>query len=169
MLKETGMRSVTCLILPRSRHSIMSMARGRNSRFIIAVSMDELFANCETILDSLYISILLDPTLFVFQNFSFIIFLTLLDVIGLVWFCFFFNYDSQIEAPVEKNTVTCLLIPLLFLFNSWRDNFVYKCIFQFSSWGYAVFWILCLYITWDKAEFLGTSSNRIDFNTLSFQ
>ena len=66
--------------------------------------MDKLFANCETILDSVYMSILLDPSLFVFQNFSFIIFLTLLDVIGLVWFFFFLNYDSQIEAPVEKNS-----------------------------------------------------------------
>ena len=75
--------------------------------------MDKLFANCETILDSLYMSILLDPSLFVFQNFSFIIFLTLLDVIGLVWFCFFFNYDSG-----KKLTVTCFVIPLLFLFNS---------------------------------------------------
>ena len=134
MLKETGMRSVTCLILPRSRHSIMSMARGRNSRFIIAVSMDKLFANCETILDSLYISILLDPSLFVFQNFSFIIFLTLLDVIGLVWFCFFL-IDSQIEAPVERNS---LLLASYFLSFSYsipegNDNFVYKCIFQFSS------------------------------------
>ena len=96
------MRSVTCLILPRSRHSIMSMARGRNSRFIIAVSMDKLFANCETILDSLYMSILLDPSLFVFQNFSFIIFLTLLDVIGLVWFCFFLIMTVRLRHQWKK-------------------------------------------------------------------
>ena len=124
------MRSVTCLILPRSRHSIMSMARGRNSRFIIAVSMDKLFANCETILDSLYMSILLDLSLFVFQNFSFIIFLTLLDVI-----CFFFNYDSQTEAPVEKNSPLLASYFLSFSYSipEGNENFVYKCIFQFSS------------------------------------
>ena len=93
------MRSVTCLILPRSRHSIMSMARGRNSRFIIAVSMDKLFANCETILDSLYMSILLDLSLFVFQNFSFIIFLTLLDVI-----CFFLIMTVRLRHQWKKNS-----------------------------------------------------------------
>ena len=50
--------------------------------------MDELFANCETILDSPYMSILLDPSLSVFQNFSFIIiFLILYDKFS------FYKYD----------------------------------------------------------------------------
>ena len=59
------------------------MAKGRNSKqdnnSIIAVSMDELFANCETILDSVYMSILLGPSLFVFQNFIILFFLILYD------------------------------------------------------------------------------------------
>ena len=84
------------------------MARGRNSKrdnnSIIAVSMDELFANCETILDSPYMSILLDPSLFVFQNFSFIIlfFLILYDKFS------FYKCDRWIVAPVGGKTPTFL-------------------------------------------------------------
>ena len=112
------------------------MARGRNSKqdnnSIIAVSMDELFANCETILDSVYMSILLGPSLFVFQNFSFIIlfFLILCDKFS------FINMTDRLRHQSEKkhSPVSWFLILSQCFSHSIierNENCVYKCIFQF--------------------------------------
>ena len=80
--------------------------------------MDELFANCETILDSVYMSILLDPSLFVFQNFNFIIlfFLILCDKFS------FINMTDRLRHQWEKKRLTRLLVP-----NSFSVLFTLNC------------------------------------------
>ena len=54
--------------------------------------MDKLFANCETILDSVYMSILLGPSLFVFQNVSF--FILFVCFFNFYVIRFFYKYDK---------------------------------------------------------------------------
>ena len=89
-----------------------------------------------------------------------------------MWYVFFINMTNRLKHQREKKSpVSCFLILFQFFSHSGLQenvNFVYKCIFQFNSRGYATFWISYLYIICDKAEFLRTSSNRIDFNTFSF-
>ena len=82
--------------------------------------MDELFANCETILDSVYMSILLDPSLFVLQNFNFIIlfFLILCDKFS------FINMTGRLRHQWGKKPARFFLpnpFSVLFTINSRKE------------------------------------------------